>query len=240
MYADDTQLYITFDHDQSEMQVAILEMCLMNIKNWMTEFFLKLNEDKTQLLVIPSKKTVNPIDISVTFNGSQSESLNEAKNLGVYFDNNSNMSKQVKHIVSTGYYHLRNLWSIGSMLPKELKIKLVHSFVLSRIDYCNSCLYGIRKCEMDQLQKLMNSAVRFIFNLIGDRYRDHITPYLEVLHFLQVEYRIKFKIALMAYRCINNFAPIYLKQLLTPKEGLQSLRMSSDCFRLNIPKLPKT
>ena len=150
------------------------------------------------------------------------------------------MSKQVKHIVSTGYYHLRNLWSIGSMLPKELKIKLVHSFVLSRIDYCNSCLYGIRKCEMDQLQKLMNSAVRFIFNLIGDRYRDHITPYLKVLHFLPVEYRIKFKIALMAYRCINNFAPIYLKQLLTPKEGLQSLRISSDCFRLNIPKLPKT
>ena len=170
-----------------------------------------------QLLVIPSKKTSNIIHVNVKFNGNELESLKDAKNLGVYFDNNFNMDKQIKYIVSTGYYNLRNLWSIGSMLSKELKTQLVHSFILSRIDYCNICLYGIKKGEIYQLQKLLNSVVRFIFNLTGDRYRDHITPYLKELHFLPVEYRITYNVALMTYKCMNNLPPSYLKQLIRYK-----------------------
>ena len=240
MYADDTQLYITFKAEQSYVTVPLLEECLKNIKEWMQVNFLKLNEDKTQLLVIPSKKTFNVVDLNVQFNGNELESLADAKNLGVYFDNNLNMNKQIKHLCSTGYSSLRNLWAIGGMLSKELKTQLVHSFILSHIDYCNICLYGINKSEIYQLQKLLNSAVRFIFNLTGDRYRDHITPYLKELHFLPVEYRIKYKVVLMTFKCINNLAPTYLKRLIIMKEGLQSIRVAHDYFLLEFPSLPKT
>ena len=58
----------------------------------------------------------------------------DAKNLGVYLDNNLNMSKQIKYVVPTGYSSLRNLWVIGAMLSKELKVQLVHSFILSHKD----------------------------------------------------------------------------------------------------------
>ena len=126
------------------------------------------------------------------------------------------------------------------MLSKELKTQLVRSFILSRIDYCNICLYGIKKGEIYQLQKLLNSTVRFFFNLTGDRYRDHITPYLKELHFLPVEYRITYKVALMTYKCMNNLAPSYLIQLIRLKDGLQSLRDSHDYFLLEFPALPKT
>ena len=68
--------------------------------------FLKLNEDKTQLLVITHKKALNVIDLNVQFNDNKLESLADAKNLGVYLDNNLNMSKQIKHVVSTGYSSL--------------------------------------------------------------------------------------------------------------------------------------
>ena len=159
MYADDTQLYITFKAEQSYVTVPLLEECLKNIKEWMQVNFLKLNEDKTQLLVIPSKKTLNVVDLNVQFNGNELESLADAKNLGVYFDNNLNMNKQIKHLCSTGYSNLRNLWVIGGMLSKELKTQLVHSFILSHIDYCNICLYGINKSEIHQLQKLKTRGV---------------------------------------------------------------------------------
>ena len=93
--------------------------------------FLKLNEDKTQLLVIPRKKTLNAVAMNVQFSGNELESQADARNLGVYFDNNLNMSKQIKHVCSTGYSSLRNLWAIGDKLSNELKIQLVHSFILS-------------------------------------------------------------------------------------------------------------
>ena len=47
MYADDTQLYITFEREQSGKTVPLLEKCLKDTKEWMQINFLKLNEDKT-------------------------------------------------------------------------------------------------------------------------------------------------------------------------------------------------
>ena len=240
IFADDTQLYITFKSDHPETSVPLLEKCLKHIKEWMQENFLMLNEEKTQLLIIPSKKTLNAIDIDLTFAGNPLESLTVAKNLGVYFDNNLDMNRQIKHLCSTGYSALRNLWSITGSLTKELKIQLVHCFILSRIDYCNICLYGINKGQIYQLQKLMNSAVRLIFNITGERYREHIKPYMKELHFLTIDYRIKYKVTLLAFKCINNIAPAYLQELLVMKQGLQSLRNADDYFLLNLPNIPKT
>ena len=126
------------------------------------------------------------------------------------------------------------------MLSKDLKVQLVHAFILSRIDYGNICLYGIKKSEVYQLQKLLNSAVRFIFNLTGDKYREHISPYLKDVHFLKVEYRIRYKVALSTFKCMNNMAPKYLDELVTTKKSLDSLRISNDHFLLEFPPLPKT
>ena len=71
IYADDTQLYITFENEQPKTTISALENCLKEIKVWMRANFLKLNEDKTQLLVIPGKKTQSVIQLDVQFNGNQ-------------------------------------------------------------------------------------------------------------------------------------------------------------------------
>ena len=60
-------------------------------------------------------------------------------------------------------------------------------------------LIWYKKREIYQLQKLLNSVVRFIFNLTGERYRDHITPYLKELHVLRVEYWIRYIVVLMTF-----------------------------------------
>ena len=98
MFADDTQIYIAFKAEQSDLTVPLLETYLMYIKKWMQVNFLKLNEDKAQLLVTPRKYTLNVIELNVQFCGNELESLLEAKNLAVYFDNNVDMGKQIKHV----------------------------------------------------------------------------------------------------------------------------------------------
>ena len=66
--------------------------------------------------------------------------------------------------------------------------------------------------------------------------REHISPYLKKLHFLPVRYRIKYKIALLVFKCINNLAPDYLKDMITLRQvKRRSSRLDDDFFILKIP-----
>ena len=87
-------------------------------------------------------------------------------------------------------------------------------------------------------QKLMNSSIRFIFNLTGRRYRKSITPYMKKLHILPVEYRIKYKVCSIVYKCLHDIAPRYLQDLIVPKITYDFLRSSNDLYMLEtmIPK----
>ena len=135
--------------------------------------------------------------------------------------------------------NLRNLQMIGSRLSHELKVQLVHSCILSQIDYCNAVYTSLTEQNLQKLQKIQNDAVRFIFGIKGVARRTPISPYLKKLHFLPVRYRIKFKVALLVFKCVNNLAPIYLSSLLklrNPKR--RSVRLDDDYFLLNIPAMP--
>ena len=72
-----------------------------------------------------------------------------------------------------------------------------------------------------------------IYDMKGKRKWEPITPYLQRLHFLPVLYRIKFKIALLTFKCINNMAPKYLSSLVKLRSvGRYSVRMDSDFYLL--------
>ena len=70
-------------------------------------------------------------------------------------------------------------------------------------------------------------------------YRDHVTPFLKEAHILPVQQPIDYKIALLAIKCINNVAPVYLQNLLTMRIELNvSLRNKDDYFLLSQPNVP--
>ena len=108
------------------------------------------------------------------------------KNLGVIFDGNLLFDKHVNKIVSVCYNNIRNLGRIGSKLSIPLKTQLVHSMILSHLDYCNAILYNLPAFLLRKLTKVLYAAVRFIFNMRVSRNRCHMLPYLKKLHFLPI------------------------------------------------------
>jgi len=134
------------------------------------------------------------------------------------------MHEHVTSVCRAAYYHLKNIHCLKAFLKQEAIVTVVHIFVTSRIDYCNSLLYGISDYNMNRLQRIQNSATRIVTNT---RRYDHITPILQKLHWLPVRQRIHFQISLITYKSINDMAPEYLCELVSIRNSSRKLRSSS-------------
>ena len=110
---------------------------------------------------------------------------------------------------------------------------LVHAFVTSRVDYCNSLLYGLPASHLNKVQRVLNAAARLVCR--APRYC-RITPLLYELHWLPVRQRISFKILPFVFKAIYGFAPTYLRELVSIKRsGNYNLTSSSDGLLLATP-----
>jgi len=76
---------------------------------------------------------------------------------------------------------------------------LVHSFVSTRLDYCNSVLYGNADNQLQRSQFVQNAAARLV---TGTRRSEHITPVLQSLHWLPVRQRIVYKLVTLIRQCL--------------------------------------
>ena len=84
------------------------------------------------------------------------------RNLGELFDDQVTMAVHMTKICSAAFYHLHNIRRIRKYLSVDAATNLIHSFVSSRTDYCNSLLYGVPKCHIDKLQRVQNAAARLV------------------------------------------------------------------------------
>ena len=117
-------------------------------------------------------------------------SISGSKNLGVIFDSDNSFDNHVAKVCRACYYHLRDLRRIHKFLGVETAILLANAMVSSRLDYCNSLLYGVSKSNKAKLQRVQNALCRIIFRL--DK-MSHVTPFLKKLHWLPIQHRILFK-----------------------------------------------
>ena len=238
MYADDIQIYSHCDCDEIGSKIQTLNECFDQIVLWCNQNFLKLNHSKSKLIIISRK--LNKKSYALLQNTTKFKLETAVKNLGFSIDFNLNFSKQINQVCQRGYYLLRNLWRIASKLTDEqLKIQIIKSCLLCHIDYCNSLYICLPKKQIKKLQRLMNAAIRFIYNV---RFTDHnsiisITQLMKRCHFLPVSVRIEFKVCTLVYKCLNCSAPVYLTELIQRKSSLESLRIFNDQFLLQKPKL---
>ena len=223
-YADDCQIYFSLDSVSSVITTRI-ETCLQDIETWMSLNKLKLNGDKTELLVIGSGNlSASKLPSFTAIGGSVIQLSHSVRNIGVIFDNKLNMERQVSAICKSAFFHIRNISRIRKFLSVSSTKALVHAFVTCRLDNCNSLLYGLPKHLVHRRQLAQNCAARPI--LCG-RKHDHVTPLLRELHWLPVEQRIIFKILFFTFKALNNLCPSYINDSLETYKPTRSLRSSS-------------
>ena len=99
-FADDTQLHDSCRPDQIDTSVQGMQDCISDVKTWMTSNKLKLNDDKTECLLIVSNRTSlpNPHPTSIHIGDTDILFSLQAKNLGVTLTNNLSMEKHVTNI----------------------------------------------------------------------------------------------------------------------------------------------
>ena len=122
------------------------------------------------------------------------------------------MNAHVSNIARTYYFELRRLASICRFLTSTAT--LVFAFVLSRIDYCYSLLFGFTHDVTSHLQWMQNYAARVILRLPMS---SSITIHLKSLHWLPVKVRSTYKISCLCYHCHSSTAPSYITDMLHRK-----------------------
>ena len=149
------------------------------------------------------------------------------KNLGFTLDCHLTMNAHVSNIARTCYFELRRLASIRRFLTSTATATLISAFVLSRIDYCNSLLFGSTHDVTSHLQRMQNYAARVILRLPMSY---SITIHLKSLHWLPVKVRSTYKIACLCYHCHSSTAPSYVTDMLHKKPLHTRNTHSSSCL----------
>ena len=214
-YADESQLYMTMDHSNNDWRdgLARIELCVSEIREWMNQNMLKLNDDKTELIMFTSKYKQDLYnDFSITIGGTVGDYSSQVKDLGGIFDRVLSLRQHVSYTSKTCRSYLRNISRIRKDIPQDISVVLIKSLVMSRLDYSNGLLCGLPICTISGLQTVQNSDARIV---TPERLRDHdsMSRALMELHWLPVDKRIEYKLLLYMYKALHVLAPGYLCKL---------------------------
>ena len=144
------------------------------------------------------------------------------KNLGSWFDSHMDMATHITKTCGSAFFYLYNIPHIRKYLASECTKKLIHAFITSRLDYCNSLLYGVPDHHMQKLQA-------------PKQY--HITPLPQQLHWLPIRLCMEFKILLITFKVFQGSAPKYLIDLISVlRPSRYHLRRNNKGILLSTPK----
>ena len=142
-FADDTKLYNRVeDIDEARHRLSSL---MSDLEIWMARRKLKPNDGKTETIIIRG----NLRNVSVAnfgemgFGDTHLVPCESAKNLGVVLDSSLSFRSHIDSIVKTCNFHIRNLYMIKHFVNRKNLVTLVHSLIISKVDYCNSLFIGL-------------------------------------------------------------------------------------------------
>ena len=200
---------------------------------WMKQHFLKINPDKTEIMLFcpPSCKNVPKISGVFVDGCCIRFQNNPVKLLGVNLDTHLTFDCHVNQLVSECYYHLKNVGKIRRYLTVKDAEKLIHALISSKFDYSNALFHGIKASSLKKLQKVQNYAARLVHQL--PRQQPVNSEVLHDLHWLSVERRIVYKMLLLVHKFFIGIAPRYFAEILIVKDDIE--RLLSTPFMNTVP-----
>ncbi|XP_068717227.1 uncharacterized protein [Montipora capricornis] len=159
---NNAQLYLSFRPFEGTCEAEALvamENCIADVRSWMINEWLMLNDEKTEFLVIGKRKQLSKVSVSsIRVGDVDVVPAHSAKNLGSWFDSDMDMARHITKTCGSAFFYLYNIPHIRKYLTSECTEKLIHAFIISRLDYCNSLLYGVPDHHIQKLQRAMNAS----------------------------------------------------------------------------------
>ena len=188
-------------HISLYLSVQRMETCFDEIRLWMSQNHLKLNDDKTEFIIIGSNPQRAKVFVPhIRVGDANIVPSTSVRNLGVIFDSYMSMDDHISKAAKSARISLRNIGRVRKHLNKDTSELLVHAFVSSRLDMGNSMLYGVTNLQLSLLQRIQNMAARIV---TLTKTREHITPVLFDLHWLPVRQRTMYKLGLFLYKILK-------------------------------------
>ena len=197
--------------------INLLNNCITDIHNWLTNNSLSLNCLKTKTLYIKTSTTIL-IPQQITINNLSISYANKVKILGILIDPTLQFHIQTKSLSQSINYILHNLRTIRPFINFNTTKLLATSLILPAlitVIHVPIGTYMLPHNLINKLQRLQNTTIRFIFN-IAKHSRQRISPLRTKLHWLPIKYRIIYKISLTIHLATHHNTPDYLANLLTP------------------------
>ncbi|KAF7241564.1 Signal peptide peptidase-like 2A [Varanus komodoensis] len=140
-YADDTQLYFSFSTNPGEA-VAVLNWCLAKVMGWMRANKLKLNPDKTEVLLVGGSNSWVG-DLGLVLNGVALPLRDRVRSLGVLLDPELSLEAQVTAVARSAFLQLRLIHQLRPFLENDCLATVTHALVTSRLVFCNALYVGL-------------------------------------------------------------------------------------------------
>ena len=215
-YADDNT--VSYAHKQLTVLKAVVESETEITLNWFDDNQMQANPGKFQAIV-GGKKTFSELkSFSVADNTIPCEET--VKLLGVELDYQLNFNEQVSRICQKVARQLNVLQRISKFLSEETRLLVFKSFIRSNFNYCPIIWHFCSKVNTEKLEKLQYRGLKIVYNCYESSYEELLTrANLPTLHLGRLR-----TIALETYKCINNSAPKYIRDLVNLKQSSYSFR----------------
>lgn len=226
-YADDTQVYLSFNKDESEQAVAAVNYDLHRIFDVSQKHCLMLNHGKSVAIVFGKKKDreqfLAEFKTSLFINSGRITFQSCVKNLGLHMDSDLRFSQHVSNKVKSAYGRLKMLYPYRHFLDKRTKTLLCDSLVLSQFSYCDA-VYGpcITRYDSDRIQRVQNSCLRLIH---GIRKFQHISHTLQLSGWLNMRGRRYVHSACLFHGILTTKTPPYLYNKITYRTDVHNVNI---------------
>ena len=165
-FADDCSVRRMFKpsklgHKEELETIAIMEKSMLDIKSWMGQVRLKMNESKTKFIYFGWPSQLDKcITQHINVNGEQIEKTNITKYLGTHLDIKLDFKEHIKIKCRAAMLNIFRIKASRKNLTRSTCNKLMVTLVLSHLDYTNSLLGKRPSFSINKMQAVQNKAAK--------------------------------------------------------------------------------
>lgn len=230
IFADDVQVYKSFNHADSVKSIEEINRDLKSIEKWAKDNKIQLNASKSQAIAVSVNSETRFLP-PIWLNGLIIPYSDSVKNLGMKFNKKLDWSDHIGFVCDKIYKGLRSLWPHYNNTPQAARIHLAKSLLVPHIEYCSVVFsYGISSASKSSLDRAFGSIVRYAY---GIRKYDSISQHTDRLLGVSLNNFFKYRTLLFLHKLIHTKTPKYLNfivcqgrsartnQLKIPRHGSQ-------------------